>query len=470
MIETCMARTQSLPRATLEYDGALLGDARRSARLLDIAEALDRDPRAGFPRAMGSEAELEAFYRFINNGAFSAADILAPHVAATIQRARDKAYVVVVHDTTQVAYGGLARRHGLGIVSSRYDQGFIAHVALVLSGDGMPLGVAHVETLTRSGTKRRTSTRTHRVKREDARRESLRWVRSVDAVEEARDGAFEAVHVTDAEGDFFELLAGLHEKRARFVIRAGQLDRIVEVSGADISLRRAVDIVEPRLHREVELSERRFAKRSVRHHNRHGERTARTVRLAIGTTTVQIKKTKYSDISCEPFSVNVVRVWEDAPPAGEPPVEWILLTTDATDTRGALEHLVDTYRLRWTIEEYFKALKTGCSLEQRQIESYDGLRKVLALFAPIAYRLLLLRSLERAAPKRSAKSAFSDADLHLDLPPGNEPTGCVSRPASERMTEAWRGRASTRTSRSSRRCARWSRARRRATSSANAWE
>lgn len=407
-----MARVQPLPRVTCEFEGASLGDARRSARLLEIAEALDRDPRGGFPRAMGSEAELEGFYRFINNDGFSPGEILAPHVAATLQRARDSACVVVVHDTTQVAYGGLARRDGLGIVSSRYDQGFIAHVALMLSADGTPLGVAHVETLTRSGTKRRGSSRTHRVKREDDRRESLRWVRSVNAVEDARDGTFEAVHVTDAEGDFFELLADLHQRRARFVIRAGQLDRTVEIDGAPVSLRAAVNGVKPRLYREVSLSERRFAKRSVRHHN-HPERSARSVRLAIGTTTVRIRKTKYSDVRCEPFAVNVVRVWEVAPPAGEPRVEWILLTTEAADTSAALARLVDTYRLRWTIEEYFKALKSGCSLEQRQIESYDGLRKVLALFVPIAYRLLLLRSLERAAPGRPAGLMFSPAELHL---------------------------------------------------------
>ena len=61
---------------------------------------------------MGSEAELEGFYRFINNDGFSPGAILAPHVAATLQRARDNTCVVVVHDTTQVAYGGLARRDG----------------------------------------------------------------------------------------------------------------------------------------------------------------------------------------------------------------------------------------------------------------------------------------------------------------------------------------------------------------------
>ena len=60
-----------------------------------------------------------------------------------------------------------------------------------------------------------------------------------------------------------------------------------------------------------------------------------------------------------------------------------MLTTEETATASALERIVEIYRRRWTIEEYFKALKTGCSLEKRQVESYDAPREILALFVPI---------------------------------------------------------------------------------------
>jgi len=111
--------------------------------------------------------------------------------------------------------------------------------------------------------------------------------------------------------------------------------------------------------------------------------------------------------------VNVVRVWEPNPPANEPPVEWILLTSDPIDSATDLEHVVDVYRARWTIEDYFKALKSGCALERRQMESYDALRKVLAILAPIAWRLLYLRGLARSAPNRRPTWAFSSLELEL---------------------------------------------------------
>jgi len=83
-----------------EFDGAELGDDRLGSRLLRIAQALDGDPASGFPRAMRSDAELEGLYRFINNGRFSADDIVAPHLQRTFERAREAGEVLAIHDSS----------------------------------------------------------------------------------------------------------------------------------------------------------------------------------------------------------------------------------------------------------------------------------------------------------------------------------------------------------------------------------
>lgn len=409
-----MAKRETRGGVAGEFVGAALGDQRRTERLVAIAESLEREPSLGFPRALGSEAELEAFYRFINNDGFTAAASLGPHRAATLSRARECKEVVVIHDTTIVAYS--TPREGLG-VTTRGHQGFVAHVSLMLSAhDAMPLGVPHVETITRSGTKRRSRADTHRVKRDDPKRESLRWLRGVESVESVRGSEFEAIHITDAEGDFFELLAAIHDARARFVIRAGQLDRIV--IGADkateCSLRALLQGVAVSTTRTIELSERRHPPRTARTTmRRHPERDARRVKVGVGATPVRLKKTRYSDVECDSLDVNVVRVWELEPVAGQPAIEWVLLTSEDVSSAAALERVVDLYRRRWMIEDYFKALKTGCALEKRQVESYDALCKVLALFIPIAYRLLLLRGLERTRPDAPAQTGFSSTELHI---------------------------------------------------------
>lgn len=365
---------------------------------------------------MGSDAALEAFYRFVNNEKVNSDLILESHARETARRVAQCGTVVAVHDTTHMQFG--TKRTGLGVTTNKHHFGFVAHASLVLSEtDGLPLGVAHVETLTRSGKKwerRKRQGQRMRANRSDARRESLRWLRGVEAVEDTVGEDASLIHITDAEGDFFELLEYLVRRGSRFVVRAGQLDRLVQHQGQKRSLRDVVTEAPARTARRVALSERRHPRRTnISTRKRHPARKAREAKLTISVCHIELKSTRYSGVSAEPFQVSVVRVWERRPPKAEVAVEWVLLTTENVGSNKALERIVDLYRKRWVIEEYFKALKSGCSFERRQLGSYDALRRVLALFVPIAYRLLLLRGMERLAPRARATTAFSTTELEL---------------------------------------------------------
>jgi hypothetical protein len=102
------------------------------------------------------------------------------------------------------------------------------------------------------------------------------------------------------------------------------------------------------------------------------------------------------------ININVVRVWEPTPPEGEEGVEWTLLTSEQIGTPEQQLAIVDHYRDRWTIEEYIKAIKSGCDFEKRQLQDYEGLVNLLAVFAPIACRMLLIRSEARRTPDAAA--------------------------------------------------------------------
>ncbi|WP_437486863.1 transposase [Sorangium sp. So ce1014] len=91
----------------------------------------------------------------------------------------------------------------------------------------------------------------------------------------------------------------------------------------------------------------------------------------------------------------------------------MLLTSEPVESDAQMAQLVDWYRARWMVEEFFKALKTGCAYEERQIEDLHGLRNVLALFAPIAWQLLLLRSEARRAPEQPASAVLTPTQLDV---------------------------------------------------------
>jgi hypothetical protein len=107
-----------------EFAGAELGDVRRSRRLLKVAECAMAAPAVGFPRMVVDDSELEGVYRLLNNEEVEPDDVLEPHILATIARMRDVGGpVLIAHDTTDLRFGGLHWREGLGVTNGK-QQGF----------------------------------------------------------------------------------------------------------------------------------------------------------------------------------------------------------------------------------------------------------------------------------------------------------------------------------------------------------
>jgi hypothetical protein len=98
----------------------------------------------------------------------------------------------------------------------------------------------------------------------------------------------------------------------------------------------------------------------------------------------------------------VVRVWEEQAPEGEEQLEWILLTSVPTTTREAAWERAEWYAHRWLVEDYHQCLKSGCGMEHRQLQSVEGLMRLLGLLSPLAVRLLQVRQVARQDPERPA--------------------------------------------------------------------
>jgi hypothetical protein len=155
--------------------------------------------------------------------------------------------------------------------------------------------------------------------------------------------------------------------------------------------------------REVQLTTKRSDR--MARLRKAPSRMTRVAELNVAVTHVEVRHPAYTEGRSRkgsplPRSVpmNVVHVSELNAPAGEKPVEWTLLTTLPVDTKENVQLVIDCYRRRWLIEEYFKAIKTGCAFEKRQLESAHALLNALGLFIPMAWRLLALRNLARETP------------------------------------------------------------------------
>ena len=202
----------------------------------------------------------------------------------------------------------------------------------------------------------------------------------------------------------------------RFVVRL-HYDRRVVPDGevpAPGRLREALPRTDVRIEREVALSPRRVNAQRTPLLTRQPPRDGRvaTLRFAARPVTLQRPRDHRAPLPAT-LAVNVVYAWEVNPPVGEPPVEWWLVTTEPVETADQILQVVDWYRTRWLIEEFFKCLKTGCAYEKRQLESLDTLLVALALLAPIAWQLLLLRHLARALPDAPARVALTARQIRV---------------------------------------------------------
>jgi Transposase DNA-binding/Transposase DDE domain len=391
-----------LGEISAEFEGADIPDWRLRERLLSMAESLDGTPEASLPKAMKTTAAREAAYRFLGNARVTMEGILAPHVRATSQRCRDEeGPIYVLSDTTECAFSGDDRVDKLGRLSGK-SGGFLVHLALAVSGSGTPLGVAGIDVIARG--EKKPTRNVYQTKR-DPTRESLRWGAMVDLVSDVLEGQ-RPIHVMDSEADIYELLTHLQQTQQRYIIRGGQ-DRLVDGGHLDDALEAATFVLE----REVRLSRRSKSTQRSSSSRRNPPRLGRVANLSVSAMQVSLRRPKTCTAEHPRLlPLNVVRVYETEAPEGEVPVEWILFTSEPVNTVAAVAAVVDGYRRRWLIEEYFKALKTGCSYEKRELESMRTLTNLLGIVAVIAWRLLKLRALLRSTPQRPATEVV-DSDL-----------------------------------------------------------
>jgi len=402
----------TLPALSSEIVEADLGDVRLTHRLALLVDSIADRAGESFPKAL-DDAELEGAYRFFGNANVTPDAILSPHFRQTARRAAAHRTVLVIHDTTQFEFGGTVKRKGLGRLI-RPGQGFFGHFALATSADGdrEPLGLLNLETVFRLD---KVSSKPR--KERPNRGESARWERSIEGAETMLDGTAHAIHVMDREADSYAILAVLEKVQASFVIRSYQ-DRVL--ADDERNLREVARSTKRSFDRAVPLSRRPLIKGPKG--KRHPARRERVARLSFAAMAIAIPRTsKAKAATASTLQLNVIYVFERRPPAGEPAVEWFLLTNLPIATNEAIEFAVDCYRGRWIIEEYFKALKTGCQYEQRQLESAHSLLNALAVLAPVAWRLLLIRHLGRHAPDRPASDAFTRSQLDVLLSVAKRP-------------------------------------------------
>lgn len=379
----------------LHFSNAVLGDHRRTQRLVRVAQAFLKCNEGSMPDRFNNHADLTAFYRLMDCPQVTHRSVLEPHLHQTRQAiAAEEGVVLLIHDTTELDYTShRVVAESLGSIGDGHSRGYLCHNSLAMSEDGRVLGLAEQILHLRREVPKGESPK---AKRSHPDRQSLLWLRGCASTEGLRDTADRQagrwlIDVADRGADTFEFLDYELSHQRDFVIRVAKTRNL---AGED-------HVGEDRIHTKLIPMARDLVTAGTRKvpvaatTKKSGKARMATVRLAAAS--VRIDRPHFCRGYAEHASIEafVIHVAEVNPPAGVEPVEWVLLSSVPCETFAQIERVVSWYERRPAIEDYHKGMKTGCNIEWPQMETRDRLEPVIGLISVVAVLLLQLRHLSR---------------------------------------------------------------------------
>jgi hypothetical protein len=321
-------------------------------------------------RLGGDRAGQVRFQRFLHNPAVKAAEMVATAAAHTGQAAKGR-HVLAIQDTSELNFSGHAQsKRGFGTVGNGSDIGLFLHPVIVADAErGGMIGLAAAMVLNRTA-----GARTPRRKRPIGEKESRRWLDGLVAAGEVLATARLVTVIADRECDIYAELATPRPSHVHLLIRAGQ-DRALAGGGRLFAAGDGFAVA---------------GRRTIAVPARPG-RAARTAEVGIGFGPVTIARPAHEKDGPAHVALRLVTVRETAPPAGEKPIVWRLLTTHAVPDLAAACRLIDWYRQRWIIEQVFRTLKTqGFDIEESQVLDPATMTKLATAAVIAAVRVMQL--------------------------------------------------------------------------------
>jgi len=340
----------------------------------------------------GDRALEVRFNRFLGHDKVTAERIIESWSEGTVVAVEGR-HVLAIQDTSEIHFNTTPqRRRGLGEIGKGNNHGLLLHPLLAVDADdGACLGLLSGQIWTRKG--RRTTSHDDR---ELSDKESQRWISTAVAATPLLTKASAVTVLGDRESDIFALYASSAEQHFHVIARSMHDRKLADRSG----LYEASDAMAAVDRRAVQLPAR-------------AARPARLAQLELRFGTIELARPQSKFLHHLPKSLPlaVVDVREINTEADVEPLHWRLLTSH--DVAGIEDawRIVQWYKQRWIIEQFFRVLKTqGLKLEDSQIGTVDRLLKLVAIAAKAAVITIQLLQARGGGPQ-PLRVAFNDGEI-----------------------------------------------------------
>ena len=411
--------------AAEEFADVNLGDKRLDARLVTLCDRFSNSPESPINQACADWAETKAAYRFFRNEKIETDEILAAHRHKTCQRAKTHNTVLAIQDTSYFVYTSHLITDGLGKMSMKkgshvekiYSKGLVMHVCLAVTTRGLPLGLLDQNIFARKlrpeHQRRRNGGRYIQDVLPVEEKETYRWLQALKTTEEALPDT-RVVTVCDREADLYDFFKLSHQLDAAVLVRASanrSVNRKSRYAEKDV-LKLWDYMLEQTVAGSYTIQLPKRAK--TKHCEAREARSATvTVRFAPLCLNPPRNNCKHKTESLPDIDMHAVYVLETDPPAGEEPVEWMLLTSLPVRSFDEACEKVLWYCLRWRIEMYFKVLKSGFRVEACRLGHAQRLTRYLMVMSIVAWRLFMITLIARTDPDTPCTDLLTPDEWHV---------------------------------------------------------
>lgn len=353
-----------------------LGDLRLNHRALKVAKACARHPGASLPGKFDKWAEVKGAYRLLDHSKVTHPAIQSTHWQETITQARQSDDpILFIQDGSELLYNNHRYTFGLGPTADSQGNGMMIHTCLATrfapDFSSEILGLGYQECWVRS----------HEKKDE---KESALWAKSL-----AKIGVPPKTHhwisIGDRGNDIFTFFKEAKQLGWGFIVRAKH-NRHIVVAGEKKRLHTWVRGLTTKSSFPLYLRAR-------------GKEFSGEVELRLSWAQATITSS-HGELEAP---LTYLRVYA----TGGRKLEWILVTNLSVGSAEDALKIVEMYRARWLIEEYHKALKSGCKLEECQMRYAHRLEALLGFLGIVATRLLACKQCCRLLPMQPATKAVS---------------------------------------------------------------
>lgn len=368
------------------YFGAVdLGHRARNDCFARVARQISRHPGGSLPDKLRDPADYHAMDRLMNRPETTHERVLAAHRGRALAKMHAASGVVLIlHDTTVLDYSH-KKSLRLPAVGNGNGSGYLCHNSLAVDPASREVfGLVSQILHERVAVPRAEGVRK---KRERMSRESRLWSRAVADIPAAPVDRL-WVDVADRGADLFEFLATEQQLERVCVVRSAY-DRRVRLGHEGDG---EVVLLHTHLRTLPAVGVARGRTVFDRKLGRERDATLRVSWTAVDVLPPHVRKGEYAN---KPIRAWAVRVWEETPVADATRLEWILIRLDPVTTAAAAWQTCDWYSCRWMLEEYHKAQKTGCGIENLQFRTVAALQPMIALLSVVAVMLLNLRHAAR---------------------------------------------------------------------------